>query len=251
MPIAFSRFALFFSSFLLGLRHGIDWDHIAAITDITGAVEDKRQSFLLGSLYAFGHAIVIIILGLTAVLVGVSLPSWVDSIMEPIVGITLILLGLWLISSIIIHGKDFKMKSRWMMMFSFIDKIYSFIHKKISHKHHHPHVTYPQSYGVKTAFSVGVIHGIGAETPTQVLLFVSAAGIGGGMIGSLLVFTFVFGLFLSNTAIILLSATSFSQVHNHPNLRLTLGFITAFFSLLVGTLFLLNKAIFLPAILGG
>src|SRR5687767_12511709 len=33
----------------LGTRHGIDWDHIAAITDITsaGAVTDEEESWLL------------------------------------------------------------------------------------------------------------------------------------------------------------------------------------------------------------
>lgn len=29
------------TAFVLGLRHGIDWDHIAAITDIVGAVETR------------------------------------------------------------------------------------------------------------------------------------------------------------------------------------------------------------------
>lgn len=239
------------SSFLLGLRHGIDWDHIAAITDIAGSFEDKKQSILLGSLYALGHALVIITLGLAAVLIGVNLPGWVDGVMTPVVGISLILLGLWLISSILVHGKNFKMKSRWMAFFAVINQVYNFIYMKISHKHHHPHMASGQSYSSKAAFSIGVIHGIGAETPTQVLFFVSAAGVGGSLIGSLLVFTFVLGLFLSNTAIIFLSATSFGQVHQHPYLRLALGVATAFFSLVVGTLFLLNKANLLPVLLGG
>ncbi len=137
------------------------------------------------------------------------------------------------------------------MIFALIYKIYNFIHRKISHKHSHPHFKARETYGAKAAFSIGLIHGIGAETPTQILLFVSAAGIGGSLIGFLLVFIFVLGLFLSNTAIILISATGYIGVHNHPYLRLILGFITAFFSLVVGSLFLLNKASFLPALLGG
>lgn len=239
------------SSFLLGLRHGIDWDHIAAITDITGTIDEKGKSFFLGTLYAVGHALVIIVLGLSAVILGVNLPDWVDMVMEPLVGVTLILLGLWLISSIIIHGKNYQMRSRWMMMFALINKVYNFIYQKISHKHHHPHIKSSQTYGMKAAFTVGLIHGIGAETPTQVLLFVSAAGVGGSLLGSLLVLTFVLGLVLSNTAIILISVTGFTQVHNHPYLRLALGVLTATFSLIVGILFLFNKGTFLPALLGG
>lgn len=240
------------SSFLLGLRHGIDWDHIAAITDITGTSENnKKQSILLGTLYALGHATVIIILGLSAVLIGINLPGWIDTIMKPVVGVTLILLGFWLISSIILHGRNFRMRSRWMVIFTIIDKIYNKIQSKLEHKHHHPHVSYPDTYGIKAAFTVGLLHGIGAETPTQVLLFVSAAGVGGSFMGLLLVFIFVLGLFLSNTAIILVSVTGFTEAHNHPYMRLVLGILTATFSLIVGTLFLLNKASFLPTLLGG
>ena len=251
MHYSTSLFFILGSSFLLGLRHGIDWDHIAAITDITGTVEGKHRSFMLGTFYAIGHAFIIIILGLAAVLVGVNLPDWVDRMMEPFVGITLIILGLWLISSIIIHGRDYKMKSRWMMIFALIHKLYNYIHNKLSHKHNHPHLSSTDTYGTKTAFSVGLIHGIGAETPTQVLLFVSAAGMEGSLIGSLLVLVFVFGLFLSNTAIILLSVYGFSKGHNYTYIRFILGITTAVFSIIVGTLFLFHKTSLLPALLGG
>ncbi|MBI3379625.1 hypothetical protein HY029_02600 [Candidatus Gottesmanbacteria bacterium] len=246
-----SLFLIIGSSFLLGLRHGIDWDHIAAITDITGSFDNKKEGILLGSLYALGHAAVIITLGLAAVLVGISLPGWVDSVMTPIVGVTLILLGVWLISSIIIHGKNYKIKSRWMLVFALINKLYNYVYQKISHKHHHPHIAYPETYGMKGAFTIGLIHGIGAETPTQVLLFISAAGVGGSFIGSILVFTFVIGLFLSNTAIVLASVTGFSETHGQPYARLILGSVAAVFSIAVGILFLTNKVSLLPVFFGG
>ena len=103
---------LFMSSLLLGLRHGIDWDHIAVINDITGTSDNKRSGISLGLIYALGHASVVILLGFIAILIGVNLPNWVDSFMEPIVGVTLIFLGLWLIYSIMFHGKNYRMKSR-------------------------------------------------------------------------------------------------------------------------------------------
>ena len=63
---------LVLSAFTFGLRHGIDWDHMAAITDITGSQDSTRQSLWLGTIYALGHATVITILGLVAIAVGVS-----------------------------------------------------------------------------------------------------------------------------------------------------------------------------------
>ena len=51
------------SAFLFGFRHGIDWDHIAAITDITSSQEDRRASVVFGTLYALGHALVVFVIG--------------------------------------------------------------------------------------------------------------------------------------------------------------------------------------------
>lgn len=238
-------------AFILGLRHGIDWDHIAAITDITGSVEKKKQSFILGLFYILGHATVIITLGILAVAIGVKLPFWVDDVMEPFVGVTLILLSIYLIVTIFIHGKNFRMKSRWMLLFSFIHKIIHIIQEKRGHHHDHKPVDYPDKYRHHTAFTIGIIHGVGAETPTQLLLFITAAGVGGSLVGSLLVATFVFGLICSNTLISVLSIAGYSKARENSWITLSVGIITSIFSLIVGLLFLFDRATILPAILGG
>ena len=49
------------------------------------------------------------------------------------------------------------------------------------HGHEHVEPLEMSSYGAKTSFGVGVIHGIGAETGTQVLLI---AAVGGVILGS-------------------------------------------------------------------
>ena len=76
----------------LGLRHGIDWDHIAAISDVAGSQKSRRRSMGMGTLYALGHAAVVVALGLVAIWLGTLLPDWVDGYMEIAVGITLLLL---------------------------------------------------------------------------------------------------------------------------------------------------------------
>src|SRR3990172_11412907 len=91
---------LIVSAFTLGLRHGVDWDHIAAITDITSSEPRPRRSFFLGTLYALGHASVVTALGLTAVEFGRLLPDYTDRLMEPLVGVTLLLLAAWVFYSL-------------------------------------------------------------------------------------------------------------------------------------------------------
>jgi high-affinity nickel permease len=242
---------LFFLAITLGLRHGIDWDHIAALADIIGSTDNKKSGLKLGTLYILGHATVIIILGLLCVLIGVTLPSWVDAFMGRVVGTTLILLGIWLLSSILLHGKQFKMKSSRIFLIEQSLKIYNWIHNHLPHTHTHQHVDLKLNVDKKTSYIVGVIHGIGAETPTQMLLFVTAAGVGKGFIGTLLVCTFVLGLVTSNFLITFFTIFGFSHVNKNPYLRLGLGTLSGVFSLIVGTLLFMNKAGMLPAILGG
>src|SRR6187397_2342696 len=106
------------AAFLFGFRHGIDWDHIAAITDITSSQEERSASMLFGSIYALGHALVVFVIGSLAILIGARLPESVDPIMERIVGLTLVILGVFVFVSLIKHGREFRMRSRWMLIFS-------------------------------------------------------------------------------------------------------------------------------------
>ena len=85
--------AAMFTAFGLGLRHGVDWDHLAAIGDLTSSGAGRRRSLVLATLYAVGHAVVVVVLGSLAVLAGDYIPATLDSLMGRIVGVTLLLLG--------------------------------------------------------------------------------------------------------------------------------------------------------------
>ena len=91
------NFALIVTGLLLGLRHGIDWDHIAAISDLTSSQQQRLRGLGMGTLYALGHAAAVTVLGLMAIWFGMVLPEWVDRYLEILVGLTLLLLSAWLI----------------------------------------------------------------------------------------------------------------------------------------------------------
>ena len=65
-----SFIVILMSSLLLGFRHGVDWDHIAAITDLVGVESKPKQGMLLATMYSLGHGVVILVLGLSAVGIG-------------------------------------------------------------------------------------------------------------------------------------------------------------------------------------
>lgn len=106
------------TTYAFGLRHGIDWDHIAAITDITSSQGSTRTAMFFATLYALGHALVVFVLGLLAITLGDLLPSGVDAFMERVVGVTLLILAVYVFYALIRHGRDFRMRSRWMLIFS-------------------------------------------------------------------------------------------------------------------------------------
>jgi high-affinity nickel-transport protein len=107
------------------------------------------------------------------------------------------------------------------------------------------------NYGRGTSFGVGMLHGIGAETPTQVLIFLAAAGAGGVAVGLLLLGCFIVGLLASNTLIALAATAGFLGATKNFKIYATVSLLTAGFSLVIGSLFLFGSAHLLPACFGG
>jgi hypothetical protein len=105
-------------------------------------------------------------------------------------------------------------------------------------------------YGRATAFGVGMIHGVGAETPTQLLIFLTAAGAGGRLAGELVLVAFIVGLLVSNSLITVGSAFGFLRASRNWTLYLIVALLTALFSTVIGLLFLFGKDT-LPALFGG
>lgn len=242
-----SLLLLFATSWLLGFRHGIDWDHIAAVTDIVSGQPHPWRAIQYGSMYALGHSVIIFVVGLLAIGLGLSLPPWVDTIMEHVVGFTLLLLGIWVLLTVIREGKTFRLRSRWMLFIDALRHGLSWFGR--TKDHHDPHER--TAYGGRSCFVLGLLHGAGAETPTQVILFATAAGAGGAGTGALVLLLFVLGLLICNSLMSLLASLGFRSARHHTLFSLSLGVITGVFSSIVGVLFLLGQSAFLPAILGG
>ena len=88
----------------LGFRHGIDWDHIVALTDLTGTQERRTTSMLVATMYAIGHAVMVFALGVLAIVASFEIPSWLDETMTRFVGLTLLALGTYVVVSLAVTG---------------------------------------------------------------------------------------------------------------------------------------------------
>ncbi len=280
----------------LGIRHGIDWGHIAAISDLpsttaaAGAAEaahveqhgavsghhpghggpgaatlapamrgtvgrsrigrEQLEAIQLGTLYALGHGAVVIALGIAALSFGAILPDWLDPIMGRIVGFTLLGLGLWVLYSVYRYargGESFRLRSRWMLVFDGVRYAWRRIQARL-HGHEHVEPLEMSSYGARTAFGVGMIHGIGAETGTQVLLIAAVGGAASAGLGIPMLFAFVLGLLVSNFAIVLVSSVGFVASQTRERIYVAVGAVAGVFSLGLGLIFVLGQDAALPSL---
>jgi high-affinity nickel permease len=319
------------ASMALGFRHGIDWDHIAAITDITSTASDtsmedeeqwlvgepglmltdeshhtlahgstaatassavlvgdearqasgaglspylhshvptnghgpsknghqngvsafvqkQRPALVLGTMYAIGHGSVVFVLGLAAILARGVLPDWIDPIMERVVGVTLIFLAAYLFYSLyrFFRGQgEFKLRSRWMIVFAGVRSLYERLRAKVFGRPRE-HVHTSQSYGVRTALGIGMIHGVGAETGTQALVIATAVGANSQLLGVVALCAFLVGLLISNSVVTVISSMGFVSSRQRQWVYVGAGLFAAVFSLLVGIFFILRSADALP-----
>ena len=294
---------------LLGIRHGIDWDHIAAITDITsttaaasaaeaaharehatvsahehrhgGTTElqahgaasaslprptaggagvatasagrrwigaEQLEAIRLGTLYAVGHGIVVIALGIAALSFGALLPDWLDPIMGRVVGLTLVGLGVWVLYSVYRFaraGESFRLRSRWMLVFDGVRYGWRRLQARL-HGHEHVEPLEMSSYGTRTALGVGMIHGIGAETGTQVLLIAAVGGAASAGLGVPMLLAFVLGLLIANFAIVVVSSVGFVASQTREMIYVAVGGVAGVFSLVIGAVFLFGLDTVLP-----
>ncbi len=220
------------SAAILGFRHGFDYDHIAAITDIT-SVQTNRW---LGMR----------ILGSAVIVFQLSLPHGLDRIAERLVGLTLLVLGVYVLGSL--FSGNSAPRSRFHLMAGAL----RWIHWKMKGYFHDHDVPRPTNkawnYSSRSVLMIGVVHGLGAETPSQLMIFLLAANLGGIGEGFVGLAIFIAGLLAMNTVMTASAVGLFGFSSRLPRFQFVVTALTAIYSLAVGALFLFGSSGLLPAL---
>ena len=304
---------LVITSLMLGLRHGFDWDHIAAIADLSGSTTNRRRGLWLSTLYAVGHAVVVFALGTMALIAGASIPESLDSWMGAFVGLTLIWLGIWVLVDLARHGREFRLRSRWMLV---LDGTFAGWRRVIDrsgrreialeheHEHHHDtdhqhdhmagdddssllaqvdasehasHVaggtaiedspvkttrrlrrshTHSHSHrlplpnradGQATAVGIGMLHGVGIESPTQIAVFVGSTSVVGYGASLGVLAAWCVGLVVANSILALLAGFGLLEARRNFKIYAAVAVFVAIGSIVMGGLYLFGLDV-LPAI---
>src|SRR2546428_8386264 len=162
--------------FVLGLRHALDADHIAAVAALTGSRDGLRRAVANGLSWGFGHALTIGVAGLVAIALRSAVPERLALAFEFAAGLMLIVLGL-----IALRGA---LRDRV--------HVHEHRHDDVAHVHLHFH-TAPHHSGVVAAhrhphpfrfalrpFLVGSVHGLAGSAALALLVLTAVPSVPAG-----------------------------------------------------------------------
>jgi ABC-type nickel/cobalt efflux system permease component RcnA len=141
--------------FLIGLRHALEADHVAAVASLATTSRSLRQSVRLGAAWGLGHALTLLVVGGVLLASGKALPPGVAHWLEVVVGVMLIGLGADVLRRLIRQRVHF----------------HSHRHGRLVHFHAHSHAgegdhatsAHAHDHGLALsvrALIVGLVHGL-------------------------------------------------------------------------------------------
>lgn len=248
-PRDLSLYAALGSCLVLGLRHGFDYDHLAAISDITAMQRSWRNGLRLGMTYALGHAVTVAALGLAVLELHLGLPGGLDHWTERLIGLTLIVLGIGVVAGILrkdAHGhRHGRVESRLAIAINGILWTAWQVRRTWNRQAPRPE-RFQWMYTGKSVFVIGILHGVGAETPSQLALFFLTANLGGTSRGLMGLLAFAVGLVTMNALMTASMGGAFRARGHHPRFYHAIAWTGAAYSCIIGVIFLFGISDRLP-----
>ena len=167
---------------ILGLRHALDPDHIAAVSTIVSESRSVRRSSLVGAIWGLGHTMSLLIAGVLVIALKVQISDRVALWMEFAVALMLILLGL---------KAMLKPLRGWRI------HVHQHAHSGSSHNHVHLHRpseehAHQHRHLIRSGarpFLVGMVHGMAGSAALMILVLATIPSALAGLI-----YIAVFGL---------------------------------------------------------
>jgi hypothetical protein len=142
----------------LGLRHATDPDHLAAVSTLVASTRERaaRRAGLLGIAWGGGHALTLFAFGLPIVLFDAYLPDRVQQGAEITIALVIVTLSMLLLV-------------RWRR-----GAFHAHVHEHGDgphlHVHSHERGERLRTRSARSAFGIGLVHGVGGSAGVGVLL---------------------------------------------------------------------------------
>lgn len=165
--------------FLLGMKHALDVDHLAAVSTIVAGQRSRWRSALVGAYWGIGHSVSLLVAGGIIVYFDLRFGPLVSAAMESVVGLMLIVLG-----------------GRVLLRMRHGGTIHVHAHHHGKRRHVHPHIHEPGNghpggdvahggisgdsaghahgaFGGRLSLLVGSIHGLAGSAALTLMLLPS------------------------------------------------------------------------------
>ena len=174
--------------FFLGMRHATDPDHVIAVTTIVSQQRSAGRAALIGAFWGLGHTVTIFAVGSAIILFNLVIPPRVGLGMELSVGLMLIVLGGWNLSSFFQGLSSTAINQTGALVHSHQhhhgDLVHTHEHKHLGVEHSHPELDasvaeLDKRFGNKGAYQmlrplmVGIVHGLAGSAAVTLLILAS------------------------------------------------------------------------------
>ncbi|KPJ90400.1 MAG: hypothetical protein AMJ53_13650 [Gammaproteobacteria bacterium SG8_11] len=157
-------------AFGLGIIHALDADHVIVMSNLIGQKSSLHQSLKYCARWALGHGAVLLVIGFSVFILGLTIPVELSVYAEHGVGAVLIFLGVWVFWDL--------RRNNAHLHFHQHDDLPHHAHWHQHHRHHHS----KQSHNADThkhrhsALMIGVLHGTAGSAPLLALIPLTQIG---------------------------------------------------------------------------
>ncbi|MCF6353892.1 MAG: hypothetical protein L3J26_02125 [Candidatus Polarisedimenticolaceae bacterium] len=228
--------------FIIGMRHALDADHVAAVATLVSGRQSLAQTLRQGWAWGLGHALTLLFFGSAVLFLDTAVPEHVAAALEFFVGIMLLVLGIDLLRRLIrqrihFHFHQHADGARHFHAHSHAGESAK-EHDPTQHEHQHP-----EGFPLR-AMLVGTMHGMAGSAAVILLVLQTLES---SLLGLFYIVTFGAGSILGMTLLSVvisvpmrLSAKSLTWAYNG------LQFGVALLNIGLG-LFIANRNINVPA----
>lgn len=149
-------FALITTGLILGTLHALDADHVVAVSTLMTETKSIKKAAKLGVFWGIGHTTALLMIGLSVILLKITIPEQFGAPFELMVGGIIILLGIKILYT------------------SFGTKTHTHTHTHGDLSHTHIHLTREKEKNHHrkplTAFLIGTIHGTAGSAALMLIV---------------------------------------------------------------------------------
>ena len=187
--------------FILGLKHAVEADHLAAVSTIVAERRNLLSSTIIGGFWGVGHTISLLVVGALVIFLKLQISDAVEAKLEAVVGGMLVLLGLNALRKLLKKDKI---------------HVHTHEHEGRSHLHIHGHENNSKEENhhflkfSPRSVAIGMVHGLAGSAglmllivptitaPAIALMYIVIFGI--GSIGGMMAMSLLMGLPLHFTS---------------------------------------------------